>query len=150
APALRHRRRIRHRADTAGDTERDVEELRDAADPGTIHRAAAGGCRGVGEDALLRAFVTVARSELQNAADDLVVGEAHAFHDRAVPYVEAGDDASGQNGRSSSCWIRPSRSALPHTAAATPVRLSAARSPALLTPPEACHRRCGKRSSAER
>src|SRR5437762_125817 len=145
-----NRLRVGHRADAAGDAERDIEERRHAVDPGTIHRAPTGAGGDVVEDELVRALVTVARGELQDGADDLMVGEAHTLHHRAVSHVEAGDDASGQNARSSSDWIRSSRSALPHTAAATPVRSRSARSAAPLTPPEACHSRCGKRARAAR
>ena len=51
-----------------------------------------------------------------------MVAEAHTLYDRAVADVEAGDDASGKNGRNSSVTDALFQSALPLTAAATPRR----------------------------
>ena len=59
-------------------------------------------CGDVIEHELIGALVAIARGELQDVADDAMVAEAHAFYDLAVADVEAGDDASGKNGRSSS------------------------------------------------
>ncbi len=108
------------RADAAGDAERDVEHARHAAHPGAIDRAALGARGDVVEHQLVRALVAIARGELQDVADDAVVAEAHALDDLAVAHVEAGDYASGKNGRSSSSGMRSSSSALPLIAAAAP------------------------------
>ena len=50
--------------------------------------------------------------------------------------------------RNSSEVIRSSSKALPLTAPATPIRVSAARSAAFRTPPEACQASCGKRATS--
>src|SRR5204863_497672 len=100
------------------------------------------------EDQLARALVAISRRELHDIAHDPVVAKAHAFYDLPGAHVEAGNDASGKYGRSSSGVIRSSNSALPLTAAATPIRASARRSAALRTPPEACQASCGKRARA--
>ena len=77
-----------------------------AADPAAIDRAAVGARGDVVEHQLVRAFVAIARSELEDVAHDHVVAEAHALDDLTVPYIEAGDDAFGKNGRNSSVVIR--------------------------------------------
>ena len=79
-----------------------------------------------------------------------MIAKANAFDYLAFADVEARDDASGKNGRNSSGVIRSSRSALPLTAAATPICAIAARSAAWRTPPEACHDNRGKRDRAVR
>ena len=106
--------------------------------PAAIHRAPLRARRDVVEDELVRALVAVARRQLHDVAHDLVVAEAHTFYDLAVADVEAGNDASGKNGRSSSGLMRSSSRALPLTAAVAPIWASAARSAASRTPPEAC------------
>ncbi len=95
---------------------------RHAAHPVAIHRSAFRARGDVVEHELVRAFVAIARGELEDVAHDAVIAEAHALYDLAVADVEAGDDAFGKNGRNSSDVMRSSSSALPLTAAATPVR----------------------------
>src|SRR5256885_138453 len=102
------------------------------------------------EHQFVRALVAIPRRKLHDVAHDPVVAKAHAFYDLAGADVEAGNDASGKNGRSSSGVIRSSSSALPLTAAATPTRASARKSAALRTPPEACQASRGQRDSALR
>ena len=89
-------------ADAPGHAERDVECASDAPDPGAIDRAAFGTGRDVIEHELVRAFVPIARSKLEDAARDAMLAEADTLYDGAVAYVEAGDDASGKNARNSS------------------------------------------------
>src|SRR6185437_14717748 len=141
---------ITHRADAARHAERNVEDLRDPAHPCAVHRALLRACGDVIEDELIRALVAIPHSELDDVAHDTVVAKAHALYDLTVADVEAGDDASGKNGRSSSDLMRSSSKALPLTAAATPVAASAWRSAASRTPPEACQAICGKRRTPSR
>ena len=94
---------------------------RHASHPFAIDRPAFGARRDVVEHQLVRPLVAIARSELEDVAHDRVIAEAHALDDLAVADVEAGDDAFGKNGRNSSGVIRSSSSALPLTAAATPI-----------------------------
>src|SRR5207237_778674 len=95
-------------------------------------------------------LVARACGELHDVAHAPVVAKAHALYALAGADVEAGNDASGKNGRSSSGVSRSSNSALPLTAAATPIWASARRSAALRTPPEACQASRGQRDSALR
>ena len=69
---------------------------------------------------LIGALIAIASGELHYVAYDTMVAEANPFYDLAVADVEAGNDASGKNGRNSSAVIRSSSRALPLTAAATP------------------------------
>ena len=66
--------------------------------PGAVHRAALGAGGDVIEHQLVRAFVAIARGELEDVAHDLVIAEAHALDDLAVAHVEAGNYAFGKNG----------------------------------------------------
>src|SRR5690606_15420482 len=147
---------VRERADAAGDAERDVQDPRDAIDPAPIDRSPVGACRDVVEHELVRALVPIALRELENVAHHAVVAELHALHDLAVTDVEARDDSLRQHvvrflvrrytyARISSGEIRPSSSALPEIAPATPVVASAARSAASRTPPDACTASVGHR-----
>src|SRR5580692_12665801 len=102
------------------------------------------------ENKLVRPFVAIARRKLHDVAYDFVIAKANAFYDLAFADVEAGDDASGKNGRSSSGVIRSSNNALPLTAPVTPTSAKAARSAASRTPPDACQARRGKRERAVR
>ena len=70
APALQHGLGVGDRADAAGDAERDVEHARHAAHPAAIDRAAFGARGDVVEHELVRAFVAIARGELQDVAHD--------------------------------------------------------------------------------
>src|SRR5262249_6254404 len=137
--------RVGHGTNTPGNAEGDVQDAGYATHPLTVDRATFGARSDVIEDELVRALVAIARRELHDVAYDLVVAEADAFYDLAFADVEAGDDASGKNGRSSSGFMRSSSNALPLTAAATPIWARASRSAALRTPPEACQDRPGKR-----
>src|ERR1700719_5429966 len=144
---IEHRLGIGHRADAAGDAKRNVEQARHAPHPLPVHGSPLRARGDVVEDELIGARVAIARGELQDVACDAMVAEAHAFYDLAVAYVEAGDDPSGKYGRNSSQLIRCSNSALPLTAAVTPVRARAAKSAASRTPPDACQARSGKRAT---
>src|SRR5205085_12507399 len=98
--------RVRHGANAARDTERNVQNARYPAHPLAIDTAAFGARADVIEDELVRALVAIARRELHDAAHDPVVANAHAFHDLAGAHVEAGDDASGKSGAHAACADR--------------------------------------------
>jgi hypothetical protein len=147
---VEHRLGVGHAADTAGDAERDVEHGRDAVDPRAVDGALIGARRDVVEHELVGAFVAITRRERHDVADDAVVAELHALDDDAVAHVEAGDYAPRKNGRSSLGLSRPSSSALPDTAAATPAAASAARSAASRTPPDAWNAIFGQRVTQSR
>src|SRR6185437_5010858 len=145
---IEHRFRVLHRADAAGDAERDVQNARDAAHPAAIHGTLLGTGSDVVEHQLIGALVAVARRQIQNVPDHAVITEAHALDDLAVAHVQAGNYAFGKNGRSSCNGMRSSNRALPLMAAGTPMAASATRSAPLATPPEACQRMAGNRASA--
>src|SRR5262249_8470175 len=149
-PGLEDRFRIRNGSDPAGDTERNVQHTRHAANPFTVDGSALGARRDVVEDELVSPFVPVAHGELHDVAHDAMVAKANALYDAAFVHVQAGDDASGKNGCHSCGSMRLSSRALPTTAAATPQRSSAMRSAQSRTPPEACQASPGKRCTASR
>ena len=76
-----------------------------------------------------------------------MVAELYAFDDDTVSHVETGDYPFGKNERISSSDNRPSNSALPEMAQATPVSASSLRSAASRTPPEAWNETPGQRST---
>src|SRR6185437_8781441 len=141
---------VGHGADAARHAERNIQHPCYPPHPAAVDRAALGTRRDVVKDELVRALIAVAGGELHDVAHDPVVAEADALYDLAVADVEAGNDASSKNGCSSSGLMRSSSSALPLTAAATPVRARAARSAASRTPPDACQAMRGWRPTASR
>src|SRR5437660_3684607 len=98
---------VRHGATAGGDPERNIQNARYPAHPLAIDAAAFGARGDVIEHQFVGALVAIPRRKLHDVAHDPVVAKAHACYDLAGADVEAGNDASGKTGSSSSGVIPP-------------------------------------------
>ena len=149
APDAEHLLGIGDAADAARHAERNIQDARNALDPGAIDGASLRARGDVVEHELIGALVAVAARKVEDVPDDAMIVKAHPFDDLAVAHVQAGDYAFGKNGRSSSTG----NEILEQRLAADRRRCAARRQGfagprASRTPPDACQAIRGKRRAA--
>jgi len=100
-PVIQTARRLLHRADAAGDAERDVQQPGDVLHPAIVQRPPLRARGDVVEDQFVGALIAIARGQFGGVAHVHVALEAHALDHPPVLDVEAGDDASSGH------WPKP-------------------------------------------
>src|SRR5690606_27550843 len=114
---VQHFSRIANTANAAGDTERNIDDPRDALDPVAIDPSPLRAGGDVVEHQLVRAGVAIAQRQLDDVADIDVATEANAFDHATVADVQTRNDAPAQHARCAASAAassrRPSSNALP-------------------------------------
>jgi hypothetical protein len=80
-------------ANAAGNTKRDVDDLRHLRDPEAVNGPSVRTCGNVVKHQLVSTFAAIALSQLDNIADDTMVAKAYTFNDHTIADVETGNYA---------------------------------------------------------
>lgn len=126
----------------------NVDQARDALDPGHVHRTCLGAGADVIEHQLVGALVAVALCQLGDVAHVDVIAEAHALDHAPIAHIQAGNDAAAQHASASARSMRCSSKALPRMAPPQPASRASPTSATSRMPPDACTATPG--NSAER
>lgn len=119
---------VANSADTAGDAERDVDNLGYFVNPATIDTATFRAGRDVIEYEFIGTLTAVSLRQFDNVADDFVIAKLDTLDDQTIANIEAGNQAFCWNDTISAVEIFPSRSARPVIAAGMPRAFRASRS----------------------
>ena len=128
SPLVKHLFCVPDAANATGNTERDVNDGRNAVHPASINGTAVRAGRDVVKDEFVSSLTAVTLSQIDDVTDNPVISELDAFDNLAVANVETGDYAFRWNAATSSNVIAPSSRALPVIAAGIPDSRSSSRS----------------------